>query len=178
MTEIERLHRRHLMNNGRAIIMATNDAGGVHKVQVQPTPRELIDDVPVVQLYGYSGHAPVGSEAHMICTRGDRSSSVVIATNNGAARFKGLEQGEVAIYTDEGDYVRLSRGRIVEIKCGTKVHIDCPLVEITGDLHVQGAVIAGYGGGDQVGLQTHTHTQGGDSHGDSEQPTAPATPGT
>lgn len=178
MTETERLHRRAMMNNGRCIIMATDDSGGVHRVQIQPTPRELIDNVPVVQIYGFSGHAPVGSEAHMICTRGDRSSSVVVATNNGEARFKNLAQGEVAIYTDEGDYVRLSRGRIVEIKCGTKVHIDCPLVEITGDLHVQGEVIRGYGTGDSVTLGQHTHTQGADGGNDSEQPTHPPTAGT
>lgn len=30
-------------------------------------------------------------------------------------------------------------------------------ITITGDLHVSGAVIAGFGGGDQVGLQTHRH---------------------
>lgn len=178
MTEIERLHRRNLMNNGRCVILATDDSGGVHKVQVRPTPREIIDDVPVVQIYGFSGHAPVGSEAHMMCTRGDRSSSVVIATNNADARFRNLAQGEVAIYTDEGDYVRLSRGRIVEIKCGTKVHIDCPLVEITGDLHVQGEVIRGYGTGDQVTLGQHKHTQPPDGGGDGEEPTNAPTAGT
>lgn len=47
-----------------------------------------------------------------------------------------------------------------------------------GDFHATGAVIAGYGGGDQVGLQTHTHTQGQDSHGDSEVPTDAPTGGT
>lgn len=31
---------------------------------------------------------------------------------------------------------------------------------VEGDLHVTGAVIAGFGGGDQVGLQTHTHAHG------------------
>jgi hypothetical protein len=31
------------------------------------------------------------------------------------------------------------------------------LVNVKGDLHVTGAVIAGYGTGDQVGLQTHRH---------------------
>lgn len=47
-----------------------------------------------------------------------------------------------------------------------------------GDLHVTGAIIAGFGTGDQVGVQTHTHHQGADSHGDSEAPTNPPTPGT
>lgn len=49
---------------------------------------------------------------------------------------------------------------------------------LTGDLRVTGAIIAGYGGADQVGLQTHTHTQAADSHGDTEQPTAAPTAGT
>lgn len=41
-----------------------------------------------------------------------------------------------------------------------------------------GNIIAGAGTGDQVGLQTHTHTQPNDSHGDTEQPTSAPTPGT
>lgn len=50
-------------------------------------------------------------------------------------------------------------------------------VQIIGDLHVSGAVIAGYGGSDAVGLQTHVHTQNPDAHGDAEVPTNPPTPG-
>jgi hypothetical protein len=51
-------------------------------------------------------------------------------------------------------------------------------VEIDADLHVTGAVIAGYGGADQVALQTHTHAQDPDSHGDTEQETKKPTAGT
>lgn len=51
-------------------------------------------------------------------------------------------------------------------------------VTIESDLHVTGAIIAGYGGGDQVGLQTHTHSQPPDSHGDTEVETNSATAGT
>lgn len=47
-----------------------------------------------------------------------------------------------------------------------------------GDLNATGAVIAGFGSGDQVGLQTHTHKQGDDSHGDIEVPTDAPTGGT
>lgn len=49
---------------------------------------------------------------------------------------------------------------------------------LTGTLHVTGGIIGGYGSGDQVGLQTHTHNQGSDSHGDSESPTNPPNAGT
>lgn len=67
--------------------------------------------------------------------------------------------------------------------------------QILGDLHISGsiksasggiyagafqtagAIIAGYGTGDQVGVQTHTHTQNADSHGDTEHPTNAPTAG-
>lgn len=52
------------------------------------------------------------------------------------------------------------------------------VVTITGDLHVSGAIIAGYGGGDSVGLQTHRHSQSPDSHGDTEQDVNAPTAGT
>ena len=45
-------------------------------------------------------------------------------------------------------------------------------------IQTAGAVIAGYGTGDQVGLQTHGHTQGPDSHGDTEEAIGAPTPGT
>lgn len=37
-------------------------------------------------------------------------------------------------------------------------------------IETAGAIIAGFGTGDQVGVQTHTHNQPNDSHGDTEQP--------
>lgn len=51
-------------------------------------------------------------------------------------------------------------------------------VTVTGNLSASGTVIAGEGSGNQVGLQTHTHQQPPDSHGDAEQPTQPPTSGT
>ena len=50
--------------------------------------------------------------------------------------------------------------------------------KVNGAIHATGGVIAGFGGADQVGLQTHTHTQGVDSHGDTEDPTSAPTAGT
>lgn len=46
-----------------------------------------------------------------------------------------------------------------------------------GDFHATGAVIAGFGAGGQVGLQTHIHSQGNDSAGDGEVPTNAPTGG-
>ncbi len=53
----------------------------------------------------------------------------------------------------------------------TKIFIDQQgHVTITGDLHVTGAVIAGYGGGDQIGLQTHKHDGVMTGSGDTSAP--------
>jgi phage gp45-like len=127
-------NRRHLMASGHAIITATNDEGGVHKAQVRPTQRELIDDVPVVQIYGFSGHAPVGSEAQMVCVTGDRSKSVVVGTNNPDARLRNLKPGEVGIYDDQGTTIILKQDKTIEIVAATKVRIVTPRLEVTGDI--------------------------------------------
>ena len=57
----------------------------------------------------------------------------------------------------------------VEIGAGGEITLTpASTVTVSGDLHATGAIIAGYGGSDQVGLQTHTHPANGQ----------PPTPGT
>lgn len=88
------------------------------------------------------------------CIPGFRSKPRALPSINGAA---------AELRSDDGTtYLRLEAGKVT----------------LKGDLHVTGAVIAGYGGGDQVGLQTHRHTQPNDSHGDTEVPTNAPTAGT
>lgn len=53
----------------------------------------------------------------------------------------------------------------VNIQATTAVNITSPTTTVNGDTHGTGAIIAGFGGGDQVGVQTHTHPdpQGGNT---------------
>lgn len=78
---------------------------------------------------------------------------------------------------DGSTYVEIAGGQIVNIVApgGVKITAD---VEITGNVTATGSITAGQGGADQVGLQTHKHAQGADSHGDTEEPTAAPTAGT
>lgn len=78
----------------------------------------------------------------------------------------------------------------IKVKTPGTFTIDAPHTEVTGTMHIAGAVTtdatiaangeitAKAGGGDSVTLTGHTHQQGADSHGDTEQPTNPATGGT
>lgn len=45
----------------------------------------------------------------------------------------------------------------VFVTANNSVNVTAPTTVVHGDLHVTGSVIAGFGGGDQVGLQTHIH---------------------
>ena len=141
-TQLRRLQRQSNMMTARGVISATDDTQGVHKVQVRVTPRETIDGVPVVQLYGFSSHAKVGSEAHLLFVAGDRSRAVVVATNDADARVRNIKPGEVALFTDEGDVIVLGRDHhisitttgTVTVKADTKVRVETPRLECTGDI--------------------------------------------
>ena len=66
----------------------------------------------------------------------------------------------------------------ITITATNQLIINAPTTTINGLLNVTGRVTAGYGTADQVGVQTHTHNQAADSHGDAEAATNPPNPGT
>jgi hypothetical protein len=75
----------------------------------------------------------------------------------------------VVLYGPNGAVIRdsSSASKIVLTPSGITVTTPGP-VKINGNLQVTGGIIAGFGTGDQVGLQTHTHPSNG----------SPPTPGT
>lgn len=69
-------------------------------------------------------------------------------------------------------------GIVIADKNGNVISMQPGSIAITGNVTVTGSLIAGYGGDDQVGVQTHTHDQPNDSHGDTEAPTDAPNAGT
>jgi phage gp45-like len=47
---------------------------------------------------------------------GDRNNGVVVAVGDRKFRLKGLQGGEVAMYTDEGDIIIMKRGHNIKVK--------------------------------------------------------------
>ncbi|MCS5517061.1 hypothetical protein NWF32_25455 [Pseudomonas qingdaonensis] len=79
---------------------------------------------------------------------GNSKHAVVVASEDGRYRLT-LQDGEVSLYTDEGDYVHMKRGRLIEVvtddlvfNVKNKVRFETPLVEMTGDQHVDGGIKA------------------------------------
>ena len=62
-------------------------------------------------------------------------------------------------------------GIVIEDKNGNVISMQPGSIAITGNVTVTGSIIAGFGGADSVGVQTHTHNQPNDSHGDTEYAT-------
>jgi phage baseplate assembly protein V len=125
---------------GRAVLRLVNDATTMQSVQVSLLADELRDDVERFQNYGFTSVPFAGAEAVAVCVAGSRDHVVVVAVDDRRYRLKGLANGEVAIYTDEGDHIVIKRGGTVEVLAATKVNVRTPLVECSGDLVVRGTL--------------------------------------
>jgi|SRR5215469_8644542 len=132
----DRLYRRIMMLVAPVKITATDDTGPVHRAQIRGFPPETIDAMPVLQIYGLASHAMVGSDAMAIFTSGDRSNGVVIATGNQQYRLRNLKSGEVALYDNGGNVVKLANGGKIEITCPHDITIKCDTLSINADTSI------------------------------------------
>jgi phage baseplate assembly protein V len=143
----------------RAVVTLVNDAAKMQTLQIGILKNETMDGVEHWQGYGLTVVPHPGAEALVLAAGGHRAHSVVISCADRRYRLVGLKSGEVALYTDEKDKIHLKRGRVIEIetmtlqvKAGTAVHYDTPLITTTGRIVAQGDVI-----GAGVSLVTHPH---------------------
>lgn len=100
----------------RCVIKAINDDHKLQTATISILKNELKGNVEIFQLYGLDVNPPVDTEAVVVCPNGDRSSAIVLAMGDRRFRITGKKSGEVAIYTDEGDYIYLKRQHNIEIK--------------------------------------------------------------
>jgi phage gp45-like len=133
--------------------LAVSDAGPVQTVQAQLDALTMRDNIPLLYGFGVTGSPPIAADLHVAFIDGDRSKAVAIASGHQTYRLRNLGLGDSALYDIRGAYVWLTAG-------GPSVNCAGNPMTVTGDLHVTGAVIAGYGGADQVGLQSHRHGEG------------------
>lgn len=170
---------------GRAILSAINDSGAIQTAQAQLLADEVQDDAERIQQYGFSSVPLSGAEGVLVFVGGNRDHGLVIATDDRRYRKKGLQPGEVCLYTDEGDCIVFNRGKIVRITAGTqvevtapvvtikaatKVRIETPLLEVTGDIKDKcdssGKTMAGM----RTTYNTHTHNENNAAGGPTQQP--------
>jgi phage baseplate assembly protein V len=138
---LEILARRISLMITKTILVSLDDSGAVQKLVLDALKDERRSNVDRFQEFGFSSNPPAGAELIMLSLGGSRSHNVVIASEDRASRPKDLAPGEAMIYNEAGDYVKVKSDGTIEIKCSTKVTIDAPLVEMTGNLNVAGAIV-------------------------------------
>lgn len=160
------LQRKLALMVGRALVNVINDAADWQELQVELLAGEVRDQVEYAQDYGFTSHPHPGAEAIAVCVAGSRDHVVVVKVGDRRYRLQGLAQGEVAMYTDEGDKIHFKRGGEIRITAGTKVVIDAPLVDVLHNLHVGGNVtvdgsVTATGNVTGQGTSLHTHVHSG-----------------
>lgn len=143
------------MRNGIANILARgvvalgNSASKLQGLQLRLLAGEVKDNVEHLEPYGFTACPLPGAEALAGFIGGDRSHGVVIVVADRRFRLQGLKPGEVALYTDEGDFIHFKRGRILDIETVTlnikatdSVNFDTPLITSTGRIESAGDQVA------------------------------------
>lgn len=131
----------------RGVLNLVKSADNIQKVQVSGLADETLQDVELMQHFGFTSVPPANTQAVIIPIGGQTSHGIVIATENGAFRVKNLQGGEVAVYDESGSSIILKKGRLIEIDCdvlnikaATKVAISSPLVETDQVFTAQGQI--------------------------------------
>lgn len=161
------IRRRLALLVSRAVVTLVNDATKMQTLQLGLLADEALDGAEHWQPYGLTYKPHAGAEALVLAVGGHRAHSVVIACADRRYRLTSLEDGEVALYSDEGDKVHLKRGRVIEvltetlnITASTAVNIDTPVINTTGQIISAGDQVAD--GISQVGHR-HELSSGGET---------------
>lgn len=129
----------------RAVVQLVDDGGKLQLVQLGVLADETRSGLERFQQYGLTSVPLPGAEAVVLFVGGRRDHGLVVAVDDRRYRLVGLEAGEVALYTDEGDRIHLKRGGVIEVVAAAKVVVDAPAVELAqpaSDAAIRGTAYA------------------------------------
>ncbi|OWF77703.1 baseplate assembly protein, partial [Yersinia kristensenii] len=110
--QLAKLYRQIKMMIGVGRVTGSNDAGSVQTIQYQ-TPLEVRGDTPRLAEFGFSSGLPAGSDVVIGFLGGDRSSAVIIGSNHQSFRHVGLNSGETVIYSQWGQFIKLTESGVI-----------------------------------------------------------------
>jgi len=161
------IRRRLSLLVTRGVVKMIKDTGGLQTLQLTALADETLDGVERIQQYGFTAHPHPESDALILNVGASRSHPIVIAVDDRRYRLK-LAEGEVALYDDLGQAVKLTRsGIVIESALGTTHNGN---MTINGDMAINGnmttsgnGVVSGSLSIGGIDFSSHTHT--GDSGG-------------
>lgn len=115
MNIVGKIQNRIQLMIGRALLQAVNDSTEIQLVKLSGLDNEVTEGVEHIQAYGLTSNAPSGSEMIVLYPGGRREDGIVVAIGNGTNRPKGLESGEVSLWSKFGQAVKLNKDAEIEI---------------------------------------------------------------
>ncbi len=103
----------------RGVLELLKDGGGLQVVKLDLLAGENRDNIERFQQYGFSSAPFPGAEAVVVFPGGNREHGLCIAIDDRKFRFKSLANGEVVLYTDEGDKIHFKRDNVIDVDCNT-----------------------------------------------------------
>ena len=114
---IETIKRYIQLLFGRGSVTRIDDSKDCQEIQISILTGESRDRIERIQDYGLTSNPPVkGSEHFTAFINGNRDHGICLKIANRQFRLKNLKEGEVALYTDEGDKIHFKRGNKIDIE--------------------------------------------------------------
>jgi len=117
----EGLKKRIIALIARSVVEQVSDSTAMQELRVEIMKGELREKIERFQQYGLTSVPLPGAEALIAALGGNRDHCIAFAVDDRRYRLTGLQGGEVAIYTDEGDKIHLKRNGIIVVKAANSL---------------------------------------------------------
>ena len=127
----------------RGAVSAVNSASKMQSLQLRLMADEAKDNVEHFEPFGFTSKPLPGAEHVTVFMDGDRSHGITVVVADRRYRLTGLQDGEAALHDAYGNKAHFKKDGTLAVVASTKVQITSPLVTMSGDLQVTGAITAG-----------------------------------
>lgn len=135
---LDPLKRRAAMMVARAVVRLVDDAKGRQLLQAEILQGELREGVERAQNYGLTSHPHAGCDAVVVCVGGSREQAIAVVVDDRRYRLN-LQAGEVALYDDLGNCVKLLRD-MVKIEAVQHLEATAPTTKIVSEVTIEGSL--------------------------------------
>lgn len=135
----------------RGVLQRSGEGAGSQLIQGEGLAGEPLQDLELFQQFGFTSRPPAGTAIVVLPLGGRTSHGIIIATENGQYRVKGLAEGETAIFNAFGDTFVFKDGQIdgttkrFTLTATEGMQFDSPQANFTGAVTVQ-QQLSGNGG--------------------------------
>lgn len=120
---------------------AMRDMGPTPLVQAQFGDLQVLDDLQIIQHFGFSSSPPAGANVATLFGGGNKSKGIILGTVDPASRRRMLLTGETVVHDVWGNEVHLSQSGVT-IRHATQVTIAAPnaVIQAPNGLRVLGPI--------------------------------------